>query len=292
MTMSRGFGLGTAGLIGLLLAGCANKPREGGEGPTDGGPLTISDAHLPPFARLRYEQLARENVVAIAMREWRLFGQPIDDDPPDTRPEPLPNEKPERLPGLWQRVGEYWWFALEPSNPHASWTGKHDEYGRVFPARRDGDFAWSAAFISYVMRVAGAGSGFPYASSHTTYINLAKEMAQGQTAGWIMFAERPESYAPRPGDLICTGRGRAVRLRYDDLPTRHSFPAHCAIVVAGKPGEIAVVGGNVDDAVTLTHVPTTQDGKLATPDGTVVDTRYPWLTVLRINYPVESVPLS
>ena len=41
----------------------------------------------------------------------------------------------------------------------------------------------------------------------------------------------------------------------------------------------------MDDAVTMKHVPVTDDGKLATPDGTVLDTRYPWMVVLRVLYP-------
>ena len=74
-----------------------------------------------------------------------------------------------------------------------------------------------------------------------------------------------------PGDLICTGRGSAGTLRYDDLPAG-KFPAHCDIVVdTAVPGQIAVIGGNVDDAVTLKHVPVTPDGKLAGPDGVVLD---------------------
>ena len=44
-----------------------------------------------------------------------LFGQPVDDDPPGTRPE-LGEDKPERLPGLWQRVGEYWWLGQDADN--------------------------------------------------------------------------------------------------------------------------------------------------------------------------------
>ena len=61
------------------------------------------------------------------------------------------------------------------------------------------------------------------------------------------------------------------------------FPAHCDIVVdTAVPGQIAVIGGNVDDAVTMKHVPVTPDGKLARPDGMVLDTRYPWMVVLRL----------
>jgi hypothetical protein len=78
-------------------------------------------------------------------------------------------------------------------------------------------------------------------------------------------------------------------LRYDDLPAGQ-FPGHCDIVVDTQtPGVIAVVGGNVDDAVTMKHVPVTPDGKLAGADGTVLDTRYPWMVVLRL---LVGVPVS
>ena len=48
------------------------------------------------------------------------------------------------------------------------------------------------------------------------------------------------------------------------------------------PGQISVVGGNVDDAVTLKHVPVAPDGRLATPDGQIIDPRYKWMVVLRL----------
>ena len=50
-----------------------------------------------------------------------------------------------------------------------------------------------------------------------------------------------------------------------------------------------MIGGNVDDAVTLTHVPVTPDGKLAGPDGVLWTTRYPWMVVLRLLVPAAPV---
>jgi len=261
-------------LFGLLSACAAPQP-----------PL---DVHVPPFARLPYEPISRDAVVAIALREWRLFGSPVDDTPGSYQPA-TPQDKPERQQGLWQRVGEYWWLGMNANSGEAAWTGKHDGNGTVFPASEDRSYAWSAAFISYVMRIAGAGKQFPYSASHSDYINTAKEQALGQTSGWIIAAQRPETYAPQPGDLICLGRGSAGGLRYDDLPAGH-FPGHCDIVVdTGVPGHISVVGGNVDDAVTMKHVPVTPDGKLATPDGHVLDDRYPWMVVLEL---LASAPIA
>ena len=176
-----------------------------------------------------------------------------------------------------------WWTGQDAGRPEDSWTGRHDQFGVEFPAQEDASFAWSAAFLSYVMRVAGAGTRFPYAPSHSTYINAARQMSLGQARNWVVLAEATDAYAPQAGDLICAGRASARGLRFEDLPTAAPFPSHCAIVVATGQ-ELSVIGGNVDDAVTLTHVPTTPDGRLAPPGGPPVDTRYPWFVVLRVLY--------
>jgi hypothetical protein len=250
---------------------------------------TPVNEHIPPFARVPYEPLSRNAVVAIALREWRLFGSPVDDSPPGTYRPTTPEDKAERQQGLWERVGEYWWEGLNPGDPDVGWTGKHDGNGIEFPAAQDGTYAWSAAFVSYVMRIAGAGPRFPYSASHSDYIDAAKQQAQGQASGWVVTAQRVENYAPQPGDMICFGRANAHDLRYDDLPAGH-FPGHCDIVVdTTAPGQISVIGGNVDDAVTMKHVPVTADGKLATPDGMVLDDRYPWMVVLQVSV---SVPVT
>ncbi len=249
----------------LLLAACTGRP--------------MPDAHVPPFAKIPFEPFSRQAVVAITLREWRLFGQTV----ADPEGEATRTIKPEREEGLWQRVGEYWWLGLNAGSPESAWTGRHDGEGAVFPPEDDGAYAWSAAFISYVMRIAGAGARFPYSGDHADYINAAKRMTLGQAAGWLVAAERVQDYAPRPGDLVCFGRGTARGLRYEDLPTPALFTSHCDIVVdTSVPRQIAVIGGNVQDSVTMNTVPVTADGKLAAPEGVVLDTRFPWMTVLRL----------
>ena len=246
-------------------------------GETASGPVLSLD-YVPDFARKPYEPFSREDAVAIAMREWRLFGQPIDDDPPDTRPPPPPELKPEREPGLWQRVGEYWWLGLNPDAKARYWTGKHDEFGLVFDAARDGEYAWSAAFVSYVMRIAGAGVRFPYSESHSRYINAAWRMSQGGAQGWVVSAQRTDVYPPQLGDLICAGREDAKAMRFERLP-RGGFASHCDIVVQVAPGVLSVIGGNVDDAVTMKHIPVT--GERAAPAARRPSGRHPLSLVRR-----------
>lgn len=258
--------LGPILLISLLLSGCVA-------------------GQVPRFATRPYEPFTREDTVAIALREWRLFGQPVDDGPAGAQAERGPGEKPERAPGLWQRVGEYWWIGQDPSEAEAAWTGKHDGHGKVFPYLEDGRYAWSAAFISYVMRIAGAGTRFPYSPNHSTYVNAA---AAGRSP--VLRARPAAGYAPKRGDLICRGRYWAASLRFSDLPTSYLWPGHCAIVVAVEPGMLSVIGGNVNDAVTLSHVPVTKEGMLAGPDGVTLDKRYRWFVVLQVLYDAEAEP--
>src|SRR6478736_8454579 len=179
-------------LLALALLGCV-APTE----PTEGlpGPSGVSgDAHAPPFVRWPYQPFSREAAVQIANREWRAFGQVVVF--PRTK---LPFDA-ERSEGLWQRVGEYWWLGLPMgSSTDQNYTGMHDQNGAVFPVGQDGTYAWSAAFIDYVMRMAGAGRRFPYSPNHSDYINAARQRSAGQAPNLVISAERPERYAPQRG---------------------------------------------------------------------------------------------
>ena len=257
----------------VVLAGCAaGRPPSVQAPPPTATPTTALNAHIPPFARWPYEPFSREAAIQIALGEWRAFRQPV------VYPNiPLPEDE-ERENGLWQRVGLYWWLGLDPSWRQSGWTGKHDENGQVFPADIDGDFAWSAAFISYVMRLAGAGSSFPYSETHSDYIDAAAR----HDPGVALVAERIEVYAPQQGDLICLWRGGQPKT-FDQLPAGR-FPGHCDIVVAIKPGLLDVIGGNVENAVSMKYIPVTADGHLAMPDGTVIDPDHHWFVVLKVLY--------
>jgi hypothetical protein len=264
-------------LLVLMLAGCAAAPAPAPPRLTPSG-ATPTTAHIPPFARAPYEPFSRAAAVQIALGEWRAFRQPV----------VFPNvelpEDEEREEGLWQRVGLYWWLGLDPSWPQSAWTGIHDENGQVFPAGRDGFYAWSAAFISYVMRLAGAGAGFPYSESHSDYINAAAEHIPGVP----LEAERVEVYAPQRGDLICLWRGTQP-VTFNQLPTGR-FPGHCDIVVEIKPSQLDVIGGNVDNAVAMKYIPVTADGHLAGPDGVVLDPDHHWFVVLKVLYQRDGTP--
>jgi hypothetical protein len=276
----RGLGGAISRLSGFLalatLAACVPPPKPKPAPPVL-PPATFLDAHVPPFARIPYEPLSRVAAIEIAKGEWRAFNSPI------YVPGEIETVDEERANGLWQRVGLYWWLALDPRWYEQRWTGKHDENGEKFPASDDGDYAWSAVFISYVMRLAGAGSKFPYSIDHADYINAARRHGLGEEPGIAITAEPPQSYIPQLGDLICEWRA-GVRVTFADLPTARRFPSHCDIVVGKEPGLIDGIGGNVNDAVSMEKVPVTADGHLANPDGTILDPDRPWFVVIKVDY--------
>ncbi len=250
--------------FGLTLAACsAQKPPA--------PPAVVLDDHVPDYAKRPFEPFSRTNAIAIAEREWRAFGSITDDGPPGR--EPPVDSRTDRQPGLWQRVGDYWWFGQDAGTKESGFTSRYNEYGTPYEGVAP---AWSAAFISYVMRAAGAGDRFTYSPLHSDYINAA---AQGMGA---LRAEAPDRYAPVAGDLICLGRGAARDMRFEDLPGPR-FLGHCDLVTASEPGQLTVIGGNVGASVTLKHVPTTPDG-LLWYGGRTLDARYAWFVVVRIAY--------
>lgn len=258
-------------LLLIVLAGCATHPVPPAAGAVQ--PVVPLDQHVADFARRPFEPFSRANALGIALREWRGFGALVDDDPPDSHPLPR-SLRPDKQPGLWQRVGEYWWLGQDAGSRESGWTSKYDEFGQLY----QGDApAWSAAFVSYVMRSAGAGQRFPYSPLHADYINAA---VQGTG---VLRAERPEAYAPQPGDLICVSRASTRHMRFEDLSGARFF-GHCDIVTAAAPGQLTTVGGNIGGGVTMKHVPTSATGMLSDPDGHVADPRYDWFVVVRVLY--------
>jgi hypothetical protein len=130
----------------------------------------------------------------------------------------------------------------------------------------DARAAWSAAFLSWVMREAGAGTAFHAASAHTAYIAAAKKHrnARDKSKFW---AYRISETRPEIGDLVAKDRkpkGQSVcaGTTYDNV--ERGGVAHCDIVVGidSANGKMTVVGGNVNNSVATHSIQLTADGHL------------------------------
>lgn len=189
-----------------------------------------------------------DRMLELARQEWEFFGkQTIGKDGKISHPGRKETDEPQ-----WRRVGVYWRDGV-----YLPWTGK------------DTQEAWSAAFISWVMREAGLGPRFVYSDWHAHYINRAIEARRQRDPYYSFWGYRLEERAPQVGDLVCYARADGID--FDHRP--ETYPSHADLVVAVRPGEIDVIGGNVQDSVTLKTLATDGQGKL-------VDTHQKWFCVL------------
>ena len=129
--------------------------------------------------------------------------------------------------------------------------------------------AWSAAFVSYVLRAAGVDEReFHGSAAHAFYLDAILRDARDFPAQAPFVPHDPAARAPEPGDLICADRSRRPLTGWRDrLAEEGRFrPMHCDIVLRleeGPAGRSAgAVGGNVADAVTLTRYATDAAGFL------------------------------
>ncbi|RDK08057.1 DUF2272 domain-containing protein [Cupriavidus lacunae] len=139
-----------------------------------------------------------------------------------------------------------------------------------------GSWAWSAVFISWVLRKAGLDERqFLTGQSHSMYVVDARDGILPRPA----FRIEPVPAMPRPGDIICAGRGRD---RYLEDIAEIGFgttPMHCDIVVAVDPAArvVRAIGGNVQQSVSMEEIELGDSGQL---DG-VTNSHMPWLLVMR-----------
>lgn len=215
-------------------------------------------------------------IASIALREHRAWGEPfITLDGKIAQYEHYESEKFKLADGslAWERVVAYWrdGGALArldrrlnfnqcdkaDTSPNAS-----SNHCRVFAS----DVAWSAAFVSYVMRQAGVD--FYVSPRHFDYIRQAW---QGQ--GDYRTADVRTSPVA-VGDLLCYVRGNASRTITDyealgEYLDNHELgvPAHCdiAVKVDDDKGELWLVGGNVVHTVMLRKMPIDRAGVVVLP---------------------------
>jgi hypothetical protein len=115
--------------------------------------------------------------------------------------------------------------------------------------------AWSSAFISYLMKKAGAGDDFKYSPSHSEYIRQAIKNRKQNNSIKIK-GYKPNEVDVKAGDLVCYPRQGGV-----NYETTSSYMSHCDLVVSTNEKQAVTIGGNVSDSVTKTIVPL-KNGKI------------------------------
>lgn len=141
-----------------------------------------------------------------------------------------------------------------------------------WPAQRMVAEPWSAAFISFVVKQAGAGSLFKYGPSHTIFWQAAKKN-RAENNNNPFKAYRISEGKPQPGDIIM--RGRQAGITYD---TTGYFKSHSDIVVSVTPDQALVIGGNLSNSVRMYGIPLT-DGYI---DNTKIKDGYPFIGYIAV----------
>jgi hypothetical protein len=180
-----------------------------------------------------------DRLVELAGAEYRdfLFG---------TRHETHPDSKP--------RIKAYWLSFQSTAEPVS--------------------VAWSAAFISFVVKKAQLAKSFKFSGRHTTYLSDSKRAftANPQDASRAYWAVRLSDRKLEIGDMVGYYRtggdcGSAVRT-YDSLPG--DFCSHCDLVVAIRGNTAITIGGNVSNTVKVTEVPLDANGHVQTGSKRIV----------------------
>jgi len=166
----------------------------------------------------------QKKLVEITNREWRLWNK---------------GKEEEDSPSMYERLKEYWRNIGWGEN---RWSPK--------------GVAWSSAFISYVMKKAGAGNKFNYSSSHSRYIREARKNREQNNSNPFKAFRLNEKKA-EVGDLVCYYRGTTSS---DPFDRDSSYQSHCDVVVSTSKDNIEVIGGNVDNSVRKKIVPLDSKG--------------------------------
>ncbi|WP_187830353.1 DUF2272 domain-containing protein [Siccirubricoccus phaeus] len=216
----------------------------------------------PPAPPLPYPPSAKARMLRIAEAEWVEWGS-ITVAPSDGGRTTGAESAPENFP----RVLAYWRAVPEDEGAIAL---NRRLYAAALAGQAAGaalwhEPAWSAAFISFVLRSAGVDlREFPPSAAHSHYVDALIADAAAFPASAPFLPRAPQDYAPQPGDLLCADRSpRPLRRWQDRAADNGAFrPMHCDIVVAAGPGAVEAIGGNVRDAVTRTRFPADATGRL------------------------------
>jgi hypothetical protein len=191
---------------------------------------------------------------------------------------------------VWNTVANTINDGFHTDDENAFATIVRDEYcALVIPKRADrptkqqiakDKYFWSAVGMSFIMSEAGyTKAEFKFSQAHRDFIRQAIKARRNNVATASFWGFRIDEAGSEPavGDLVGYARGDGVshakaQTFFDDMTT--SYGSHTDVVVATRPGEIEVIGANVQDSVAKKIVRVGSTGRLT-------DTVHPWFVVMK-----------
>ncbi|MEA2873533.1 MAG: hypothetical protein QOH67_3509 [Hyphomicrobiales bacterium] len=200
-------------------------------------------------------------VTRICTEEWELFDR---------------GKRKEYQKKVFGRIGDYWKKLGEnhrDGRTDVNFGGLNkDDPNVIVPDARNKNPPWSAAFISFVAREAGAGNAFLFSGFHSKYILAALREAANPASTAKFIARRHKLVTPKVGDLIAAGRESAKNATFDTAPSfqdQHGFfPSHCDFVIDVDLGgrNVLTTGGNVGNSVGRKNWPLDASGHIGDTD--------------------------
>ena len=129
-----------------------------------------------------------------------------------------------------------------------------------------GEHPWSAAFISWIMKVSGAGRHFLYSDRHSDYVRDSIQQrelnSKAKFKGYMV-----DEIKPKVTDLVCKRRLGSTAT-YENVPA--NTPLHCDIITKVNKEDIEVIGGNINNKVDRANLNLDKDGYLNEQDYFVI----------------------
>lgn len=137
---------------------------------------------------------------------------------------------------------------------------------------RDRDVPWSAAAISFMVRLAGESFGiyqrFRFAPAHSRYMHDAIKQRREENLAAPFWGFELHERRPRVGENV--GRWRETPRDFVDAEASDSFKSHADIVVSVGSDEVLAIGGNVSDSVGITRYRKLPSGFLSDDKGVFI----------------------
>ena len=157
----------------------------------------------------------------------------------------------------WRRVARYWQdtgllgqVAQRSGASDCQHAGRNPGYPGMGCRGFVVDAAWSAAFVSWVMQRAGV-PGFRHSASHFDYVRAARVSPASSPYAYL----EPLATPPAVGDMLCYVRSDRVQghrgLGAIIDSGANGLPMHCDVVVAAGGGKAHLIGGNLNQAVSM-----------------------------------------
>lgn len=188
---------------------------------------------------------------------------------PGEEPEPLPQPVPApsafagRLASVARGLHDRFQFVNE-ADPELcgqikKWT---EDIGEAFVSCTSNDHPWSAVFVSWCVKEAGATeSEFKFSKRHSVFVHKAIQDAINGTG--VFHGLDISAHAPNVGDIIQHNRGGA-RFTFDHARRNLKYKSHSVIVIQSRQDEqgrfALCIGGNEGDAIRRTKVRLTPQG--------------------------------